>query len=209
MTPPRNLEFDHLVAAVADLPTGARELHERTGLAAVPGGRHPGHGTHNAIVPLGPDYVELVAIESPAEAETSAFGRAVAARVATGGGLFAICLRTGGIESVAERLGLETASMERETPDGTTLTWKLAGLAEALHRRLPFFIEWSVEPDRHPGRAAADHRVTPTGIAWVEVPVDASSLARWVGASKLDLRPVGPDAPMRAAIDTAVGPIGI
>ncbi len=175
----------------------------------MPGGRHPGHGTHNAIVPLGAGYIELVAIESPVDAETSPFGRAVAARIATGGGLFAVCLRTAAIEPVTASLGLETAGMEREMPDGTTLTWKLAGLAEALDRRLPFFIEWSVEPDRHPGRASADHRVTPTGIAWVEVPVDAAFLARWVGASKLDLRPVGPDAPMRAAINTAEGLIGI
>jgi len=38
---------------VADLRAAAQELEARHGLVAVEGGRHPGWGTANRIVPLG------------------------------------------------------------------------------------------------------------------------------------------------------------
>lgn len=207
MTPDPELEFDHVVLATDDLARGASDLEQDTGLAAMAGGRHLGHGTHNAIVPLDHGYIELVAIADPAEAETSPFGRAVAARNAEGGGLFAVCLRTVDMASVANRLGLTATPMERTTPAGTRLEWQLAGLTEALDRGLPFFIEWAVDPTEHPSRGAAPHTRQPREIAWVELPVDPIELNRWVGPSGLDLRPVPPGTPMRAAIGTAQGQI--
>ena len=61
-----------------------RRMLERHGLGSVPGGRHHGWGTANSIVPLGPAYVELVAVVDEAEAQASDVGRRVAAGV-TGG----------------------------------------------------------------------------------------------------------------------------
>ena len=69
------MELDHVLVAVADLATAAREIEEQYGLVLLEGGRHPGWGTANRIVPLGESYVELVAVVDPAEAAESAFGR--------------------------------------------------------------------------------------------------------------------------------------
>ena len=75
----RALELDHVLIAVADLAAAARELEVRHGLASVEGGRHPGWGTANRIVPLGDTYLELIAVVDEAEAAESPFGRWVAA----------------------------------------------------------------------------------------------------------------------------------
>jgi Glyoxalase-like domain len=53
------LHIDHIVWGVDDLDRAAAQVQERYGLASVPGGRHPGWGTANRIIPLGPSYLEL------------------------------------------------------------------------------------------------------------------------------------------------------
>jgi hypothetical protein len=55
------LELDHILIAVADLAAAGHEIEERHGLASIEGGRHPGWGTANRIVPLGDAYNVLVA----------------------------------------------------------------------------------------------------------------------------------------------------
>ena len=47
---------------MSDLAAAAREIEARHGLASIEGGRHPGWGTANRIVPLGSSYLELVAV---------------------------------------------------------------------------------------------------------------------------------------------------
>jgi Glyoxalase-like domain len=77
------LELDHVLIAVADLANAAREIEARHGLASVEGGRHPGWGTANRIVPLGETYLELIAVIAGAEAARSPFwelGRSCASR---------------------------------------------------------------------------------------------------------------------------------
>ena len=56
------LRIDHVLYAVRDLDEAASRLATEWGLATSDGGRHPGHGTANRIVPLGSDYIELIAI---------------------------------------------------------------------------------------------------------------------------------------------------
>ncbi len=73
------LRIDHVVYVVDDLERGAAEFRDRLGLASVGGGRHPGWGTANRIVPLGREYIELVAVVDRDEAKRSEFGRAVTA----------------------------------------------------------------------------------------------------------------------------------
>ena len=69
---------DHVLLPVADLEEGARKLYERFGLRSIAGGRHPKVGTANMIVPLGSQYLELIAIVDPQEAEGSRLGRRLA-----------------------------------------------------------------------------------------------------------------------------------
>src|SRR3712207_4066457 len=158
------LEFDHVIVAVQDLASAAERFHAQYGLASLPGGRHTGLGTGNRIVPLGPAYVELMAVVDEAEAEQSPLAQWVKDLTRDGDRLAALCLRTNDIADVAERLDTEPLAMERARPDGGVLTWRLAGLAETLEDpSLPFFIQWDVPLNELPGNAEASHMVEPLG----------------------------------------------
>ncbi len=202
--------LDHVLLAVPALGPASASLMRTHGLASVPGGRHPGHGTENRIVPLGGSYLELVAAVDAAEAGTSLFGRRVAA-AANRGGPFAVCLRVPDIEPVARRLGLEIIPMSRRRPDGSVLGWRLAGLAEAMgEERLPFFIEWRIPAASFPGRERALHRCRPEGLAEVKVGGGAARLRAWIGGRVPGLEPVdGPPGIRRVVVATGREPIAI
>lgn len=203
------LRVDHVIYAVDDLEVASARLSEEHGLTSAPGGRHPGWGTANRIVPLGPDYLELVAVVDPAEAAASDFGSAALRALAVGGGLMGWAVATDDLADVARRLGLEVANGSRERPDGLTLSWHLAGVSEALDTgALPFFIQWHGAPELHPGKAAVDHQATPLGIAWVEVAGDAQAMRRWLGEPGLPLRIRDGEPELCAVgIDTAGGEV--
>lgn len=203
------LRIDHVVMAVRDLDEAARRLAARHGLASTAGGRHVGLGTGNRIVPLGPDYVELIAVVDPAEALGNPLGRFVARRAGAGARFTGWCLSTDDVEAVAARLGVKATAMSRRRPDGAVLSWRLAGLDAAMaDPSLPFFITWDVPPELHPGRTAAAHRIEPRGIAWIEVGADPDRLGRWVGREELPVRVVGgASGPQAVGIATAAGEV--
>jgi hypothetical protein len=147
-----SLRIDHVVLCVPDLDRAGKYLSQRYGLLSHPGGRHPGQGTANRIVPLGESYLELVAVVDPVEAVGSTFGSWVADNASHPPSPRAVCLRTDDLDEVCARLGLEATSMSRETPDGSILRWRLAGLDQALAEALPFFLQWEVPDDQFPGR---------------------------------------------------------
>jgi hypothetical protein len=84
---------------------------------------------------------------------------------------------------VARRLDLEVERKSRGTPDGSSLSWRLAGLEVAMETGvLPFFVQWEGEADSHPGAAEVEHDADPEGIAWVEVRTDDEErLREWLG----------------------------
>jgi hypothetical protein len=204
----RMLGIDHIVLAVRDLDAaGTRILNE--GLGSVPGGRHPGWGTGNRIVPLGHEYVELLAVVDPMEAESSPVGKWISNASRSADGFVAWCVSTDEIGRVAERLGLAVAPGSRSLPDGRTLRWRSAGLERVVeHPDLPFFISWDGPPELHPGRARAEHRVEPSGIAWIEVASDLGRLRGWLGGEDVPVRVVGGEPGVRAVgISTARGEV--
>jgi Glyoxalase-like domain len=204
------VRVDHVLYAVRDLDAASAAFAERHGLASVPGGRHPSWGTANRIVPLGrPAYVELIAVADPEAAAASDFGRGVLAAVETGQRLAGWAVATDDLDGVARRLGLEVSCGSRTRPDGTTLTWRLAGVPRAMATgAFPFFIQWEGPRDLHPGAAPADHRVTPAGIARVEVTGDERELRAWLGDEGLPLGIApGPPGLRSVAIATDRGEI--
>jgi len=204
--------MDHVIYAVDDLDAAAAVMFDREGLASVPGGRHEGWGTANRIVPLGETYLELITVVDLEEAEQSEFGRAVRRALTEDRPLVGWVVATDDVDGVARRLELEVEERSREADDGSTLSWRLAGLERALKTGgLPFVVQWDVPPERHPGAADVRHETDARGIAWVEVCADdRDAVNEWLGDDAKDL-PVritdGDPALGAAAIETAGGEI--
>jgi hypothetical protein len=201
------LAIDHVIITVEDLDAAARRYYKQMGLASVSGGRHPGHGTANRIVPLGSSYIELMAVVDRVEADASPLGSWVERRLADGGDWpAALCLRTDDIEGAARRTGHEPLLMHRTRPDGARLEWRLVALDAALSEGLPFFIHWFVDDVDHPGRILVEHRCAVVGMDWVELGGDQDRLASWLGPHDLPLRHVeGAPGPHRMAVATSNG----
>jgi hypothetical protein len=176
------MRVDHIIYAVDDLEAAGRQLYEESGLASIEGGRHPAWGTANRIVPLGTAYLELITVVDRDVAAFSDFGRPVMDAIAAGRHLVGWVVATDDLDAISRRLGLDVSRGARTRPDGIRLSWQLAGVARALTTgALPIFIEWGGSADLHPGKAEADHRLVPTGIAWIEVVGDEQALRSWLG----------------------------
>lgn len=178
-----SLEIDHVVLCVADLGEAADRLEADYGLVSIEGGRHAGHGTANRIVPLGASYLELVGVVDPEETRASSFGRWVAANASERLAPHALCLRTDDLDGLCDRFGLLPVAMTRKKPEGTQLSWRVAGLELAFREGLPFFIEWDIDPADHPGRAALLQATTEPTIVEVSLSGDIGRLADWVGGT--------------------------
>lgn len=180
--------IDHAVFAVKDLDAAAARWHEAHGLASSPGGRHPRWGTANRIVPLGPDYLELISVVEPEVAAETVLGRTLLALTEADDRWFSLCLADDDLEATAARLGLDVEPGSRSTPDGTELRWRGAGI-DAPQREpwLPFFISWEAPSELHPGRAPAEHRVDVRGIASAEIAGDPERMRAWLGGHDVPL----------------------
>ncbi len=185
-------QIDHVVLVTTDLEHGQAQLWRGYGLQGLPGGSHRAWGTANLIVPLGSQYLEVVAVEDPKLAATTPLGRAVLAE-ADRDRLqpLAVCLASAELDSVAARLERQPQAGSRTLLDGSELRWTTVGLEDALGpRRLPFFISWG-DPSRHPGAMAAAHGVEPRGIANVEIGGPESVLLDRMGGEVVGVRAVG------------------
>jgi len=148
----------HLVYAVPDLELGIARIESLIGIRAVQGGRHPGGGTRNALVSLGPGaYLEIIGPD-PEQPEPDApriFGidDLVEPRLATwaarGSELDELRARA---SAAGVRLG-DVAAGSRMRPDGVLLAWRYTSpetvVADGL---VPFFIDWGDSP--HPSGSA-------------------------------------------------------
>lgn len=188
------MHIDHVLIATADLDAAARRLSDEYGFTVSGGGRHLGIGTENRIVPLGPGYLELIAVVDRAEAHSAPLGRALAERIlATGEGLMGWVVAVEDVHAEAARTGAELSVIERSGLRAT-----LAGVATAMAEpALPFFIE------RDPGVDDPGAGGTAGGLQWVEVAGDERRLAAWLGHADLPVRVV-PGSPAVRAI--GIGP---
>jgi hypothetical protein len=181
------LELDHVVIAVADLAAAAREIEAQYGLVSLEGGRHAGWGTANRIVPLGENYLELVAVVDEAEAAQSPFGSWVARVHPTIARPLGWAVRTHQLDDVARRLDLTVGAGSRAAKNGQLMRWRLAGIEQATAEpSLPFFIEWE-QGTPFPGRAPATHQAGAVQIAKLQLDGDADRLAAWLGSHSLPI----------------------
>ena len=193
---------------MADLAAAAREIEARHGVASIEGGRHPGWGTANRIVPLGEAYIELVAVVDEAEAAQSPFGRWVAQAHPTLVQPLGWAVRTNKLDDVARRHGLVVAAGSRAARAGQLLRWRSAGIEQAAaESSLPFFIEWG-HGTTLPGHAPAPHPAGAVQIARLQLDGDPDRLAAWLGAHHLPITMLpGTPALTRIILTTTAGEI--
>jgi hypothetical protein len=184
---------DRLVQAivlVTDLESARRRM-AASGLTVLEGGRHPGRGTANLIVPFGTQYLELLAVVDEPEALASPHGRPVAAALARRGpGLARWSVEVGpdGIDAAAARVGLPVEHRLRARPDGHMIRWRSVGVDRAWDE--PWrcaFMAWD-DPDLHPARAdGVVHANGATRFARLDLDApDVASLSRWLGGDVPD-----------------------
>ena len=159
VAPPSILSrVDHLVYASPDLQRGIDRIEQVLGVKAAPGGQHPGRGTRNALVALGPSsYLEIIGPdpEQPTPAQPRPFGidRLKEPR------LMAWAVKGTDLDTLARdavrngvKLG-EVIAGSRRRADGVLLTWRYTDprtvVAEGV---VPFVIDWGATP--HPARTA-------------------------------------------------------
>jgi hypothetical protein len=163
-------DLDHMLLGVSDLDHGIAWLEERSGVRAAMGGVHPGRGTHNALLALGPrQYMEIIAPD-PAQFGSGIAIPGVAAQVAKlrtlkEPSLVGWAAHTDDIASVARNITVAGFKFvgplegSRVRPDGKTLRWKSLALENDADRILPFFIEWSRDSVHQSQDAPAGCRV--------------------------------------------------
>jgi len=199
---------DHLVYAVPDLDSGMAQVERLLGVKPSIGGVHPGRGTRNALVGLGPAvYIEILApdpgqpapqkprsfhlddVQTPRLVGWGAHGRDVHA-------IFA--------EAKAKGVALgEIGSGGRKRPDGVELKWTFTDPDALLGGGVvPFFIEWGAGSP-HPAKSA------PEGAKLVALKAehpDPASVERMLKVLGVDM-PVarGPAPALIAVIDCPKG----
>ncbi|HEY7947006.1 MAG TPA: VOC family protein [Acidimicrobiales bacterium] len=173
-----------VIFLVTDLEAARRNMRE-IGLTVLDGGRHPGRGTANLIVPFGRQYLELLAIVDERQAQSSPQGRpVVAALSAHGPGLARWSVEAQDIEATAGRVGYPIERRQRVRPDGTAVTWRSVAVDTTWTE--PWrcaFMAWD-DPGTHPARAPAVHRNGATGFARLDVVVpDIAMALDWMGGA--------------------------
>jgi hypothetical protein len=152
------MRLDHLVYATPDLNLGIETIDKLLGVHATAGGQHPGLGTRNALVALGPSsYLEIIGPdpEQPKPAGPRRFGidELKAPRIVRW------VAKSNELERVAAAAALNSVKLgpltpgSRRRPDGVVLSWRYTDpnvvVADGL---IPFFIDWGTSP--HPSATA-------------------------------------------------------
>jgi hypothetical protein len=176
---PSNL--DHILLGVSDLDRGIDWVEQRTGVRAVFGGVHPGRGTRNALLSLGPQrYLEIMAPD-PQQAGKGWYDKLSAM---TEPHLFDWAVHTGDIVALAKEVVAAGVAIDgphdgsRARPDGKTLHWKSFTLRDNRGGTLPFFIEWARE-SLHPSQDA------PKGCKLTQFFVESPAVTDLVKQQKL------------------------
>jgi Glyoxalase-like domain len=187
----QEMSMDHLVYGVPELGEGIVAVERKTGIRADFGGRHPGRGTHNALLSLGDRrYLEIIALDPEQTEAPHFFAREL--ETLSKPKLIAWAVAVDSVVEIAERA--KAANIETVGPlsgsraqSGKLLTWKTLRISAPSLWGLPFFIEWNsgaVHPSEtspsgcslaafrieHPRVEAMSHALASLGVDAVVVP---------------------------------------
>lgn len=151
--------IDHIVYATPDIQRSVKDLEQRLGVRASPGGSHTGGGTRNELLALGPStYLEIIGPDpaQPEPAQPRIFGidTLKAPRIVSW------AIRSDQLDllrATAAKNGVTLGavmSVERQRSDGVKLHWQMTTPAMQTQVGLiPFYINWGTAP--HPALTAA------------------------------------------------------
>jgi hypothetical protein len=199
--------IDHLVYATPDLAAGVTHVEALLGIHATPGGQHPGEGTRNALIALGPtSYLEIIGPDpdqpKPAGPRKFRIDDLHAPQLVTWAAKGTNLTQ---LVADARRHGVPVGDVipgSRRTPTGALLSWHITNQrAFVANGLVPFFIDWGDTP--HPARSAA---AGATLISLRAEHQDPENVQRMLGALGLDLPVVKGAKP--ALVATIAGPRG-
>ena len=191
--------FDHLIWGAPVLPPELTTFGHQLGIEPVIGGRHPGIGTHNALLGLelppgsvacAPSdglgaYFEILAPD-PEQSVLSSFGERLAGLETPR--LVGWAVRTDHLESVsacAQAAGMEPGeilAMSRQRPDGSVLSWRLMEIGgHDAGPLIPIVIEWGEIGASHPSCVLPQGYVLRQLKAAHPSPKDATTLLASLG----------------------------
>jgi Glyoxalase-like domain len=198
---------DHLVYTTPDLKTGIDTIERLVGVRASPGGQHPGMGTRNALIALGPStYLEIIGPdpEQPKPSGPRRFGIDDLKEPR----LFTWVARGTDLDALAAKAAQDGISLgavisgRRQRPDGVLLTWRYTDPNTSVADRLvPYFIDWGASP--HPALTAAPGA---TLVALRAEHPDAARVQKMLGTLGLAL--AVQSGPKPALIATIASPKG-
>jgi hypothetical protein len=187
-----NPSLDHILWATPDLDTGVATIAALTGVTPAGGGSHPGFGTRNQLLSLGPGLFFEVIGPDPAQADHGRRAAAISGLAAPE--MHAWCLQSDDLDALGARArsaGLATpppVAMSRTRADGVRLAWRILYLeAPGWGGVLPFVIDWQGSP--HPAGTA------PAGCSLAEFTVLHPRAAELAALH----RALGVDIPVAAA----------
>ena len=184
--------MDHLVLGVPDLAAGIDLVEHKTGVRAQFGGRHPGRGTHNALLSFGNrQYLEIIAVdpEQPATTEVMFAGLRELKEPRFVGWATPVA-DVGEVARRAKAAGIATVGPldgSRRQAGGSMLEWKTLRLESEL-ALAPFFIAW--------GKATHPSETTPKGCRLMSFAIEhpkAEELRKLLAA-------LGTEADVRAGV---------
>ncbi|HEV7668268.1 MAG TPA: VOC family protein [Thermoanaerobaculia bacterium] len=204
---PFPLALDHLLIGAPDLGSGIAWVADHLGVTPVPGGRHPGLGTHNALTGLsGTRYLEVIAPDpggaglAPPFAWLASFAEPAVATWAVATTDLAL-IASSFEEWRVPHSGLMAGSRRR--PDGSLLEWQTLFPEDNEGGIIPFFISWK-DPAQHPALSL------PRGLeleALTFVHPEPERMLKIFAAAGLDASIEEGDAPRLSA--TIRGPLGV
>jgi Glyoxalase-like domain len=176
------MQLDHLSFAAG--PEGANltaaRLGNLLGARFSDGGFHPRFGTRNLTLPLaGGRYLEVVEVLDHPAADKAAFGQAVRARSADGGGWLGWVVAVDDLQPIERRLGRPAIEGHRHLPDGNLLEWEQLGVRGLqADPQLPFFVHWLSDAGAHPSVGGRD-----TALLRIEIAGDPERVDDWLGGA--------------------------
>jgi Glyoxalase-like domain len=169
-----SLHIDHIVVGFADLERGIAALKVATGVTARPGGVHPGRGTQNALLGLGPEtYLELVVPSGEPDSSGTVAYLAGLSALSPGGWALAAPDLVDAISRLRKAGFTVTGPVpgSRRLPDGQVLRWETAYVVSDKTGLAPFLIKWEAGV-RHPAASA------PAGCRLSDVRLEAAEPGR-------------------------------